>query len=148
MKQMPCKKPAAMKANQYLLREKFITLNADVLTDLNLHRLLAYHDEEKPITTIAVGNRITTKFTFDKINRLCSWRNNTTDRRKNISAHEQLCSQILWLCCCIWIWNFDLIYFDGKFSLIDVYLDVARSHTILALYHTEWPMVGCGKPSQ
>lgn len=41
---------------------------------------------------------------------------------------------------------FDLIYFDGKFSLIDVYLDVARSHTILGYTHENDRWLDVGKP--
>ncbi|MBK7097443.1 MAG: NTP transferase domain-containing protein [Sphingobacteriales bacterium] len=128
-------------------REKFITLNADVLTDLNLHRLLEYHDEEKPVATIAVGNRITTRnLLFDKNYRLCGWRNNATGEEK-ISVPMSNYVAKSYDCVAVFEYDiFDLIYFDEKFSLIDVYLDVARSHTILGYTHENDRWLDVGRP--
>ncbi|MBS1632490.1 MAG: nucleotidyltransferase family protein, partial [Bacteroidetes bacterium] len=57
-------------------KELFVTLNADILTDLDLGKLIAFHREHQPLITMAVTQRKTSRyFLFDKNNRLCGWRN-------------------------------------------------------------------------
>ncbi len=53
--------------------EKFITCNADILTDLNLHELISFHEKHKPLISFGVTNRKTSRnFLFDE-NRPSLW---------------------------------------------------------------------------
>lgn len=127
--------------------EKFITCNADVLTDLNINNLLAYHEEHKPLISFAVGDRKTSRnLLFDNIDRLCGWRNNTTGEEK-ISVPMKTYVAKAYDCVAVFEYDiFELIYFEGKFSLIDLYLDVARSHTVLGYPHVNDKWIDVGKP--
>jgi len=39
--------------------ERFFTFNVDILTDLDLYQLAAFHDQHQPLISIAVANRNT-----------------------------------------------------------------------------------------
>ena len=47
--------------NLFVPGEKFITCNVDILTDLNLHKLFAFHEENKPLISFGVTNRKTSR---------------------------------------------------------------------------------------
>src|SRR5690606_25044633 len=67
------------KAQPFLEREEyFLVMNADVLTNLDLHRLMKAHHPEN-IATLAVMQRASSRhLLFDEEMTLCGWRNNTT----------------------------------------------------------------------
>jgi len=126
--------------------EKFITCNVDILTDLNLHELLAFHEEHKPLISFGVTNRKTSRnFLFDKTNRLCGWINNSTGEQR-ISRNGEHLQQKAYSCVVIFEYDvFNIMPFSGKFSLTDLYLELAREHTILGYDHTGDKFVDVGK---
>ncbi len=126
--------------------EKFITCNVDILTDLNLHSLLAFHEEHKPLISFGVTNRKTSRnFLFDKTNRLCGWINNNTGEQR-ISRNSEYLQQKAYSCVVIFEYDvFNLMPFRGKFSLTDLYLELAKDHTILGYDHTGDKFVDVGK---
>jgi N-acetyl-alpha-D-muramate 1-phosphate uridylyltransferase len=126
--------------------EKFITCNVDILTDLNLDKLIAFHEKHKPLISFGVTNRKTSRnFLFDENNRLCGWINNTTGERRISIAKDKLV-QKAYSCVVIFEYEvFDLMPFKGKFSLTDVYLELAKTHTILGYDHTGDKLVDVGK---
>lgn len=126
--------------------EKFITCNVDILTDLNLHKLIAFHEKYKPLISFGVTNRKTSRnFLFDENNRLCGWINNTTGERRISIAKDNLV-QKAYSCVVIFEYEvFDLMPFKGKFSLTDVYLELAKTNTILGYDHTGDKLVDVGK---
>ncbi len=127
--------------------QPFITLNADVLTDLDLNQLIAYHQQHQPIISMAVGDRNTTRrLLFDRANRLCGWRNEATGEER-ISMPMKDPSSKSYDCVVMFSYEvFELIQFEGKFSLIDLYLDIARSHTVLGYTHKTNRWMDVGKP--
>ena len=63
--------------------EPFLTLNVDILTDLDIKKLLDYHHQQQPLISFGVTNRKTSRyFLFDEDNRLCGWRNTSTGDEK------------------------------------------------------------------
>ena len=126
---------------------KFITCNADILTDLNLHELVAFHEQHKPLISFGVTNRKTSRnFLFDKTNRLCGWINNNTGEQRISLQHENL-EQKAYSCVVVFEYDvFELMPFTGKFSLTDLYLELAKKHTILGYDHTGDKFVDVGKP--
>jgi MurNAc alpha-1-phosphate uridylyltransferase len=127
--------------------EKFITCNVDILTDLDLNKLLAFHDENKPLVSFGVTGRKTSRyFLFDQNNRLCGWRNTKTGEERIELACDVL-TQKAYSCVVVFEYDiFDLIPFTGKFSLVDVYLGLARDHLILGYDHSGDRLVDVGKP--
>lgn len=135
--------------------EPFITLNADILTNLNLNHLLAYHQQNKALISFAVTNRKTSRnFLFDENNRLCGWRNNTTGQERgpflNFPKGEGMNKALIEKAySCVVVFEpriFSLIRQTGKFSLIDTYLDLAAEHLILGYDHSGDKLVDVGKP--
>lgn len=127
--------------------ERFITLNADILTDLDINKLLAFHEEQKPLISMAVSDRKTSRnLLFDGANRLCGWKNNATGEER-ISMPMKNPAAKAYDCVVVFEYEvFDLNYFEGKFSLIDLYLELARYHTILGYGHSAERWIDVGKP--
>jgi MurNAc alpha-1-phosphate uridylyltransferase len=132
--------------NLFTPGEKFITCNVDILTDLNLHKLTAFHEKNQPLISFGVTNRKTSRnFLFDENNRLCGWINNTTGEQR-ISAPKGNLVQKAYSCVVVFDYAiFDLMPFAGKFSLTDMYLELAKQHTILGFDHTGDKFVDVGK---
>lgn len=127
--------------------EKFITCNADILTDLDLAKFIAWHEKKRPLISIAVTNRKTSrKFLFDAGNRLCGWMNeNTGEQRISIEKNEFI--KKAYSAIAIFEYRmFDLIPFSGKFSLVDVFLHLAAEHAILGYDHSGDKWIDVGKP--
>lgn len=125
----------------------FVVMNVDILTDLDLGNMLDFHEKNQPLATLAVTLRDTSRyFLFDEEDQLCGWRNIKTAEEKiskNSSAYIQkafsgiqiLSPQI-----------FPLIMQTGKFSMVDVYLDLAKENSILGFEHDPSKLVDAGKP--
>lgn len=126
--------------------EKFITCNVDILTDLDLGKLVAFHEKHKPLISFAVSNRKTSRnFLFDKDDRLCGWLNSATGE-KRISVETKDLIQKAYSCVVVFEYDvFRHMPFTGKFSLTDMYLELARHHTILGYEHTGDKWVDVGK---
>ncbi len=125
----------------------FITLNVDILSNLNLANLIAFHQSKKPLISFAVTNRKTSRnFLFDANDRLCGWRNNTTGEEK-IAIPTTPYFAKAYSCAVVFESNiFDLIRQAGKFSLTETYLDLAKEHMILGYDHSGDHLVDVGKP--
>jgi len=134
---------------RYLLEgdEPFITLNADILTDLNLDKLLQFHREHKPLISFAVTQRKTSRyFLFDTDSRLCGWRNTTSGDEIVARPASPLVEKAY---SCVVVFEsvvFSLIPQRGKFSLVDTYLSLAKDHLIYGYDHTGDRFADVGKP--
>lgn len=122
-----------MKAMSFLNTDKpFVTINADILTDISITDLLLFHNQNQSLISLSVSNRISTRnLLFNDKNRLCGWENKTTGERKIAIQDAALYSMAY---CCVAIFNpsvFNLITQKGKFSLTDVYLNLAENNLIL-----------------
>ncbi|MEP7256128.1 MAG: sugar phosphate nucleotidyltransferase [Ferruginibacter sp.] len=144
--------------------EPFVTLNVDILTDLDLNKLLVSHELHKPLISLAVTGRVTSRyFLFDENERLCGWRNTKTGEERG--PHLELRSQsslhsiapegggtkplVQKAYSCVVVFEpqvFSLIKHTGKFSLVDTYLDLAATNLILGYDHSGDRLVDVGKP--
>ena len=126
----------------------FVLMNVDVLTDLDLSTMLHNHKQSGALATLAVTNRETSRyFLFDKENRLHGWRNVKTGEEKpqplpNISLTPKAFSGIHVISNSF----FSLIKQQGKFSMVDVYLDLCSSHAIQSFDHSGNKFIDVGKP--
>jgi len=137
-----------LKAKELFKREeRFITCNVDILTDLDLDKLIAFHEKNKPLISFAVTNRKTSRyFLFDENNRLCGWRNTKTGEERIVIQKSGLVEKAY---SCVVVFEptiFSLIPFHEKFSLVEVYLKLAADHLILGYDHTGDRFVDVGKP--
>lgn len=127
--------------------ENFLTINADILTDLNLADFYEFHKKNQSLVSLAVSDRKTSRcFVFDDYNRLTGWRNlQTGEERMSIptmGGHNKAFSGIS-------IFNYEFFNYlrlQGKFSLVDAYLTLAKGHLIAGFDHTSDKWVDVGKP--
>ncbi len=140
-----------LKAASYFSKdERFITLNADILTNLHLGKLIEYHERRQPLISFGVTNRNSSRvLLFDSSDRLCGWRNVSTGEEK-ISISSPTLIAKAYSCVAVFepsIFNLMAGYgFAGKFSLTDVYLKLAADHLILGYDHSGDRFVDVGKP--
>lgn len=137
-----------MKARHLLENDKpFVSLNVDILTDLNLDNLIAFHLEYKPLVSFGVTDRKSSRvLLFDNENRLCGWRNKQTGEEK-ISIDKPDLKERAYSCVVIYQPGiFSLIKQTGKFSIMESYLDLAADHVILGYDHSGDKLVDVGKP--
>lgn len=127
--------------------QPFLSLNVDILTNLDLNKLMAFHHEHKPLVTFGVTNRKSSRvLLFDNDNRLCGWKNVHTGETK-ISIDKPGLIEKAYSCVVIYEPKiFGLVRQKGKFSIMDTYLDLAAEHVILGYDHSGDNLVDVGKP--
>lgn len=127
--------------------EPFVLMNVDILTDLNLRRMVKQHKSSKALATLAVTQRKTNRyFLFDDLETLCGWKNVKTGEQK-ISKEsgkyfEKAFSGIHVISPAI----FPLIKLEGKFSMVDVYLQLCKTNCIMGFDHSTSKFIDVGKP--
>jgi N-acetyl-alpha-D-muramate 1-phosphate uridylyltransferase len=137
-----------MKAKTFFEGENpFLSVNVDILTDLDITGLMAFHQQHEPLVSFAVSNRKTSRyFLFNDEMRLVGWRNTATGEEIIKIPSKQYIEKAY---SCVVIFEpkiFDLINRKGKFSLVDVYLDLAADHLIMGYDHSGDKFVDVGKP--
>lgn len=128
-------------------RNPIVLLNADILTDMNLEAMIGYHQEKKPLATLATTQRQTSRhFLFDEGNNLVGWQNTTTGQQKLIDNKIQFTPKAFSGIHIIESKIFNLIAQKGRFSMVDVYLHLMHNHTIKSFDHSEGRIIDVGKP--
>lgn len=127
----------------------FVVMNVDVLTDLNFQKMYAQHISTQALATLAVRERVTSRYLlFNKENLLCGWQNIKTGEKKLsrqvIPLHQKAFSGIQIISPGI----FPLIKQTGKFSLIDVYLSLSATEKIFAYDHSGDHFIDVGTPEK
>ena len=123
--------------------QPFVLMNADVLTDLDLNKMITSHHQNNLLATLAVRDRVTSRYLlFDEKNRLCGWRNESTGEQRGRPGNKKAFSGIHVISPEI----FSLITEEGKFSMIDLYLRLANAFSIAAFDHSETKFMDVGKP--
>ncbi len=133
--------------------ESFVVMNVDMLTTMPLAEMIQQHETNKPLATLAITDRTSSRYLlFDAQNKLCGWRNTATLEQKGAvldynEIQKQALSQKAFSG--IHVINtkiFNLIQQQGKFSLIDVYMNLCGSHTIEGFNHSDSLLIDVGKP--
>jgi len=111
--------------------EPFLVRNVDVLSDLNIERLLKSHIEGEALATLVVRDRITSRYLlFDQTMQLCGWENRKTGERLNSRNEEEIIPLAFSGIQIIDPEIFSLITERGTFSLITLYLRLATNHPV------------------
>jgi N-acetyl-alpha-D-muramate 1-phosphate uridylyltransferase len=135
------------KAADFFKDEKsFVVMNVDVLTGLDLDKMIEQHKQSDAMATLAVMHRNSSRqLLFDEHMLLCGWANNKTGEqrisREVLSMQPFAFSGIQVLSPSI----FEMP-FQGKFSIIDVYLHFAKTQIIKGYNHTGDTFIDVGKP--
>ena len=129
--------------------ENIVLMNVDILTDLNIENMFQYHISNNALATLAVTARETSRyFIFDNNNKLCGWMNTKTNEVKGIDKFDETQDKKLAFSG-IHIINkklFTLMQQEGKFSMVDVYLDLMKTNSIIAFEHSQDKFIDVGKP--
>lgn len=139
-----------IKARRLLDGAPFVAMNVDILTDLDLNTLIRDHFEHGPVATLAVTQRETSRyFLFDEENRLRGWKNVKTGQERWAGGKPFPGPVYLRAFSGIHVIDpalFHLMRQEGKFSMVDVYLEVGVDHIIRGFDHTGSLLVDVGKP--
>ncbi len=124
----------------------FVLMSSDVITNLNLEDICAYHLLHQPLATLAVKQRSSTReFIFDQQNDLCGWRNNLTNEIRWSRPAEHFKALAFSVIHVIDPAIFELVTEKGAFSITDLYLRLAKDHVIKGFEHNESLWFECGR---
>ena len=131
--------------------EPILIYNVDVISNLDLNSLLKYHQEQKALATLVVRQRETSRYLmFDQNLQLAGWKN-FSNGETIISRHESFADAQPLAFSGIHIIQpefFELITEVGKFPIMDLYLRLAKDHSIKAFVDESDLWMDLGKPEQ
>jgi NDP-sugar pyrophosphorylase family protein len=139
---------ALVKASWYLDSNPFAVINADILTDLSLDLMIRQHLQLKPLATLAVTSRPSSRcFLFNEQNQLCGWKNKSKgEERISRKDQETLVEKSFSGVHLIDPRIFDLILQRGKFSIVETYLELSAAEPIHSFDHSGSLFIDVGKP--
>jgi len=128
----------------------FLVHNVDTLTDIDLLAYYNYHIKNEALATVLVRHRPGSRFfLFNEKMRLCGWENVITKERIMAKENFNHLEQIAFSCLHIIDPSiFTLIKEEGCFSIIDVYLRLAKSHNILGYVDDKSYWLDVGTPEK
>jgi NDP-sugar pyrophosphorylase family protein len=134
-------------AQKYLENEEnFLIMNADILTDLNIHELVKFHETNLPLATLAVSDRNSSrKLFFNSEMVLKGWMNKNSGETKMAEFNNEFKELAFSGIHCINSSIFDKIKRRGKFSIMEEYLDLMFENNILGFQH-EARLIDVGRP--
>lgn len=123
----------------------FFVCNADIFTDIDFTKLLETHLHSDAIATLAIRNRESSRqLLFDDTLRLCGWRNSKVGKSIIPVVKENLTSYAFSGIHVISPSIFDTCAREGKFGLIDWYLDICANHPISGYIHNQDTWIDIG----
>lgn len=126
--------------------EPFVVMNVDVLTTLDLGAMIAAHEADDAIATLAVMKRESSRqLLFDEHMILCGWANNNTGQQR-ISREVTWMQPFAFSGIQVLSPEIFTMPFTGKFSMIDVYLHFAKERIVRGYDHTGNVFIDVGKP--
>lgn len=135
-----------LKARHLLGSEDFLVMNVDILTDLDIHEMITFHQQRQPLVTLAVSNRESSrKLLFDENMTLCGWKNLATG--ETIGTQSQVDKVLAFSG--IHLVNpkiFCMMLEVGKFSIMQTYMRLMHSQTLIGYDHTGTHLLDVGKP--
>jgi len=127
--------------------EAFVVMNVDVLTNLDLEKMISAHIGNGALATLAVMDRQSSRhLLFDSKMTLCGWSNNNTGEKKisrDVAPLQPFAFSGIQILSGAVLHN---IPFEGKFSLIDLYLHLAKTQTLKGYDHCGNIFIDVGKP--
>jgi NDP-sugar pyrophosphorylase family protein len=142
---------ALLKAQSFLENEPcFLVHNVDILSDISFSKFAEHHVKSGALATIAVRNRTTDrKFLFNESLQLKGWQNSKTNKNILLGTSSETLTPLAFSG--IHIINSDIfkhIKQSGKFSIVETYLDLAKTFDIRGFQHDDDMWLDVGKPEQ
>ena len=143
-------------ANYFESEDRWLVMNADILTNLDLHKMIAADEayaikaEGDLVATLAVTDRSSSRnLIFNQSGTLCGWKNNNTGEEKWALPLRDPNSAVPKAFSGIQIVHaafLQEVQLRGKFSLIDAYLQLAQHYAIHYYDHSDGILLDVGKP--
>ena len=128
--------------------QPFLVHNVDILSDIDIVSLYRFHFRGDAIITLAVQKRESSRYLlFDDEKNLCGWKNNKT--HETIMARSPKGGINEFAFSGIYIADPKIFYLmpdKNVFSIIDLFLAVARDHKITYFDHSGSLFIDLGKP--
>lgn len=126
--------------------EAFVVMNVDVLTSLDLGKMIEQHEQSEAMATLAVMKRDSSRqLLFDTDMQLCGW-TNVQKQEKKMSRDIEQPQAFAFSGVQILSPSVFTMPFKGKFSMIDVYLHFAKTEVIKGFDHSGNIFIDVGKP--
>lgn len=112
-------------------QQPFLVYNVDILTNLNLNKLLEYHKHSNGLVTLAVRNRPSSRYLLFDDNQRLIGREDVKNHRKTLlrktkNEHKHAFSGIHVINPSI----FQSFPEEGRFPIIDTYLEIAKQQSV------------------
>ena len=127
--------------------QPFLVHNVDVIHDLDLNQFYDFHQKNNALATLAIRKRSTSRYLlFNNKKQLRGWQNIKTGEVKIAKRTQgQLWSYGFSGIHIIDPKIFSLLTEDGKFSIINPYLRIAKTHLIQGFDHSDSVWIDVGK---
>ena len=131
--------------------EPILIYNVDVISNLDMNTLLKYHQEQKALATMVVRQRETSRYLmFDQNLQLAGWKNFSNgetiiSRPVSFDNAQPLAFSGIHIIQPVFL---ELITEVGKFPIMDLYLRLAKNHSIKAFVDRSDLWMDLGKPEQ
>ena len=127
--------------------EPFILHNVDVISDIDLIKMVNFHKKSNALATLAVQERKSSRyFLFNKKMSLCGWKNTKTSE-KIISKHSDHLKELAFSGIHVIspaLFNHNKR--EGKFSIVQTYLELSKNYQITGYLHDENYWFDIGNP--
>jgi N-acetyl-alpha-D-muramate 1-phosphate uridylyltransferase len=137
---------AVKHARSYLMNdEPFFVCNVDIISNINLMDMLYLYQMSPAMAILAVRKRESSRqLCFNEAQHLVGWKHLETGEQKGEDGLCYAFSGIQLMHPAI----FDHMPKEKRFSLIDLYLQIAKEHIILAYDHSEGEWMDIGTPER
>ena len=126
--------------------ENILLHNVDILSDIDLGQLMAYHESNEVLATLAVRQRKTSRyFLFDEEMRLCGWRNSKTGEEiisQQSAVYQELAFSGIHV---VRRELLDLIPSAEKQSITPIYVELSKTQRLKGFLHNEGSWKDMGK---
>jgi NDP-sugar pyrophosphorylase family protein len=128
--------------------DPFLIHNVDILSDINLFDMLHFHNQRKPLVSLAVRNRFSTRYLlFNEQMALKGWMNNKTGEKILVDRRSTSLKQLAFSG--IHIVNPDIFRYITEikpYRIIDKYLDISGKEHIAGFEHASGYWIDMGTP--
>jgi len=133
--------------------DPFLVYNVDVLTNYNLNTLYNFHLINKPLATLLVQKRESTRqLLFTSEIKLAGWKNNSTNETLFVGSLTQSTNKLQEFAFSgVHVLDpniFNHFPAENVFSIIPIYLQAAQAEPILGMVLNEGYWMDVGKPKQ
>jgi len=127
--------------------EPFLLFNVDIVSDINLSKMMEFHKSSEALVTLATRKRKSSRYLlFDEDNKLVGWRNDKNGEEKLVRKSDTFFKQTAFSGIHIIEPKiFELMPKKNKFSIIELYLNLANDYWLQSYDHSDSQWVDAGK---